>query len=205
MRAFLRFKNSLSLAFVAFFATTSLVSSEIADFTAFDVNLTLALLRKDQKIEVVVRDQVTDGCWTKSNAAKTAVEKNLIIAGYENIVPADDNAFFTIEVSALGYDTGGNNCAVYVSLRAISGEADRYYMNDHEVMAINLREQFSSSTLLTGPKSDMTSRINDTLYEKSDELIVAINAARNSLRKKISDTTISEQKKNGLLSAFSLD
>ncbi|WP_170545230.1 hypothetical protein [Ruegeria arenilitoris] len=198
--------KAIALALVVFSSTLSPAISEGSDgATVFDVNLKLALLPEDQKIEVIIRDQATDGCWTNSSGAKTAIEKNLIVSGYKNIATAGDTSWFQIEISALGFETGGGNCAIYTGFRVISGEADRFSMNDHELLALNWREQFSSGTLLTGSKSEMTRRINETLYQMSDEFIVAVNAARNELRKQISESSVMESQKSSLLSAFSLN
>lgn len=198
----------LSFATFAFMATLcsfpiQAFSSDEDLFAVFGPNLYLAMLRKDSMISVTLRDQVSDGCWINTKAAKTAVEKNLIISGFQNIADTEDTAFIEIELSGLGYETGGV-CAIYVGLDVIMIEADTKNSNGTELTTLTSKSQFRRGTLLTGPKNRMSQRIKEALYEMSDEFIVAINSERNFLKSKVQESSEPAYRKDAVLRALAL-
>ena len=146
------------------------------------------------EVTVVVNDDVSDGCWLNAPRVRSAVERELLDAGYVQIV---EERVWGAEfyISALGYETSTNQCAVYLSLSLSIVDSDRRLGEGVDWIAISYQEVRSFGVLLTGPKSQMSGRILDNVEGFVDELLVELQQTKNLMRAAVTETENSESAK----------
>lgn len=166
--------------------------AESDGFVASD--LRWATIERTNKFRVNVIDEVSDGCWTSSAASKDKVELELIRSGAE--IVSDEEAPFApvINVHALGYATNDYSCAVIVRLDITSLVSSSYWIDQRKLDSIYFSDLWSTTSLLTGAKSDMSSRINEQHTNQIQKFLVDRAKNSNAVRKRMLESVSDDSK-----------
>jgi len=168
----------------------------------FGHDLGLAQISSDTNFFVETSDRVSDGCWLNSARTTSMIKRELVDAGFVNIV--DEYSFgVTIRISAMGYETNDFDCAVYTELEVGITDTDQRDFEESVWTLFKEKEAFESGSLMTGAKSEMSERILSNFEGYIDELIVAIQISKNRLRNEILEFDTTDQAKAELLNVIS--
>lgn len=78
----------------------------------------MAALGSHTKFKIIVRDEISDGCWRSPSSAKTKAELAMIRNGFGQVIPSDSNEFAArIWLNGFGYEhSAGGPCFVVIKL-----------------------------------------------------------------------------------------
>ena len=169
----------------------------------FGVDLDFAQVGPETPVSVHVSDEVTGGCWLTADAARAKVKRELLDAGFVDLRDEDEISALTIGISVLGYAVtpGRHSCAVSPYMQVILSSLDRYDADDHMWVSLNSKVVFQSHSIMTGPKSDMSERINAQIAHYIDEFIVALHEEKQLLAGQVSASDTPNRHKTELLNA----
>ncbi|MBW4963645.1 hypothetical protein [Sulfitobacter sp. CW3] len=187
------FSLSLSLLFCCHVAADT-----IPTYTLFGVDIQLAQMRKDTAISVVTSDQVSDGCWTSGQASEFALQRELIDAGYTNITEASPFGA-SVFITAIGYSSNEYSCAVSVTLSLWLANIERREFGNALFFSFGRKNALEYTSILTGPKTDMSDRIKETVRDYADQLIVDIQKHKNFAQEQIGTLDATQAEKHSLL------
>ncbi|SFR33697.1 hypothetical protein SAMN04488005_0537 [Yoonia tamlensis] len=191
----------LLVASLAFQTPAFAEESELEQAILFGHDLGIAQISETTEFFFILSDNVSDGCWLTPERAISSAKREFLDAGYPNIV--EEFPFGVIvRISANGYETSSNTCAVNVGLRIGIVDHDRRIFGHSEWHSFTEKNSFRLGSLLTGPKSDMSTRINEQLEGYVDEFIVEIQLSKNRLMEAIWENEASELGKSELLNAI---
>ncbi len=146
------FRLALGLVFLA--------TSALADAPMLPANPQWLMIDRNREVFVSKSDQVTGGCWRNTQRSIDEVSLELIRSNFE-IVETDD--FGTIaEVTAIGYAINEYNCAVIVQINVWTPVLQDVTVDGKEFTSIYRHKIWSTSSILTGPKKDMSHRVAQT-------------------------------------------
>jgi hypothetical protein len=146
--------------------------------TLFDEDVGWLRINQASNIKVVVDDQVTGGCWPEPSSAKTAVELEFIRSNYQ---VEDDILIPRITVRAIGYSEMDIRCAVWTEFQVEIPEVTRFSPQEREVKSFYYRTLWSNGILLTGPRSDMGSRITASLEDLTKSFLVNVSRMKSRI------------------------
>ena len=169
----------------------------------FGVDVDFARVGPDTPVSVHVSDEVTGGCWLTADAAKAKVKRELLDAGFVNLRDDDEIATMEIYLSVLGWalEPSRHSCAVAPFMRVFLSSRDRYDAGDHVWMSFRSKVIFMSSSIMTGPRSGMSERINAQIASYIDEFIVALHEEKQRLAEQVYTIDIPNTHKTEILNA----
>lgn len=160
----------------------------------------IASISTDTKFFFIISDRVSDGCWLNADRALSMAKREFLDAGYTNIV--EEYPFGVIvRMSVTGYATTDYQCAVYVDFDIGITDTDRRTFDQHEWYIVSEKSSFELGAILTGPKTDMSDRINESFAGYIDEFIVSIQQEKNRLRQVIHEQSVSDESKAEFLNS----
>ncbi|WP_341368956.1 hypothetical protein [Yoonia sp. BS5-3] len=166
----------------------------------FGHDIGIASISADTNFFFVVSDRVSDGCWLNADRALSMAKREFLDAGYTNIV--EEYPFGVIvRMSATGYATSEYQCAAYVDFDIGITDTDRRTFDLNEWVIVSEKSSFELGAILTGPKTDMSDRINDTFAGYIDEFIVNIQQEKNRLRQAIYEQSVGDEAKAEFLNS----
>lgn len=153
---------------------------------------------EDQKFLVDVDDQITDGCWSNPNSAKTAVELELKRSGRLADKNIEWEKMFakTIYLEGFGFAIGSSKSTCVVTLEAavysyrevvigrdlVKDEITDEYHYERIITATGLSTYLlgdgGGTSILTGSKDSMSTRIKNTLVEKIQHMLLETNTSQ---------------------------
>lgn len=181
----------LAIIFFNFSRFESLAADEFQTTYIFGVD-TRWLSVEDGKFEVVLSDQVTDGCWTSSKSAKTAVELEITRSGYE-LVGDDEYANNSILLTSVGFLKAGVCVATY-EFEIYAGDSIRFYKDEHEVLSLYKSRLWGASGVLTGGKDKMNVGLKEAYVDMAQEFLVNIGRQKSNALKVIRERAQGEEK-----------
>jgi len=155
-----------------------------------------AFVERTGVFNVVVSDQVTDGCWATTDRSKTKASLQLVRSDYEVKQDESDQSLFapTVTLTAVGYGVSDYSCAVSV-LAEVTTIGSRSLTAENQTMGALYRYTlWSSSSLLTGSKSDMSDRIASEHEQLVERFLVALATNANDARSEVVKTAPDAQK-----------
>ncbi|WP_419906895.1 hypothetical protein [Hoeflea sp.] len=175
----------------------------------------LATINENTPIVLIVGDRVTDGCWLTASAAETKIKRELIEAGFDEIDSYDsigemnefDKALMILSdgiyiyADVFGRATTTYGCAVVTAIDVYKHTFSKRHYAGKEWSVYEVKELHGNAILLTGEKSDMSSRINSSLESAIDAFIVAIHEAKRQLTEEVSEADVKDEYKVELLDA----
>ena len=169
----------------------------------FDIDFDLAYIDKKTPVQVRVHDGVTGGCWLTASAAENKVKRELIEAGFSNVTNDDQIFGITIEIQVLGFETNAYSCAATPIMRVFTNSYSQREVEsgEHEWLSFYIKEIYSDVSILIGPKSGISSRINSQIESFVDAFIVTIHQEKRELFDQVSKTKTEDVFKAPLLNA----
>lgn len=157
------------------FAAESLAQN--ADKDPIAINDLLGLV---SRVDLVVDDQVSDGCWTNSSTVKSKVQ---LIFEQSNI-PVQEYALHLVwqpqvTLFALGGRSGNGMCAVTASLQVYAWSAARLPTFESELLTTVTLASFSDTGIFTN-SSNANGQLTDFFEGAASELAANIISARRS-------------------------
>jgi hypothetical protein len=149
---------------------------------------------QDTRVKVI--DQVSDGCWSKPKAAKTAVELELKRSNYE-VATKHLDGDNEIQLIALGHKTSSGSCVVTLetSLRVNVTEFDRslavFPDNNniwHELKNIRRHVIWDNKRIFSGPKAGFGARIRESFVTDVQEILNIVENKKKGLLNSIEKT-----------------
>lgn len=145
-----------------------------------------ALIFNVETVKLTVNDEVIDGCLPNPSSVRNTAEAAL---RRNNISVVDEGSYFDaeVEIAPNGYSIGQNACAVNFSM---SIKQILPVTIPHSEKLDNINETLTHvnwqiySALLTGSKADMQRRIEREAEKGSNELFIAIDRAKDSIKDK---------------------
>lgn len=185
------------LALVFFTFSSSLAAEEIERNFLSGHDFELSHTTKQTEFTVSIADGVSDGCWLGASRSKSLIERELLDAGYTNIL--DKRVLgHLIAVDVVGYETVSARCAINLTFKLSIVDQDSRRRANVDWISLNYSDTISYSVLMTGPKTSMTERINDEISGFTDKLLVDIQQAKNAVLREISESDASEAAKEYL-------
>lgn len=195
----------LLIVLIASFPSQPLSQEAQENVTILDEDTRLLFASNMQDIAVNIIDQVQDGCWTNPSSSTTSIELELTRSGY-SIAEKDSPtlAFIpAVNIGAIGYALSNkNSCAVYANMSVTNLDFDEYptVTSLPNMDSVFRRKLFSSGSLLTGSKSNMSQRITDIHTDMIKEFLVTISKQKTAIIKQIrNNKKISDSVKESLI------
>lgn len=166
------------LALIILCAFSTIVKAEeTISKTEVWANARWLLFNKENEVEVIISDQVEDGCWTNSKSVKTVVELELKRSGYKL---ADENTMFSkrFYLTSLGYEASGT-CIVTYRIELWWMINDEYFFNGHKTNSYINTQAWASYGVLSGPKNGINTRIKESYVEIIQSFLIKIDQIRN--------------------------
>ncbi|WP_136661310.1 hypothetical protein [Nitratireductor sp. XY-223] len=172
----------------------------------------LATINENTPIVLIVKDRVTDGCWLTAPAAETKIKRELIEAGFDEIDSSYEMHEFDearmilsdgiyIYADVFGHAITTYGCAVVTAIDVSKHTFSKRHYAGKYWSVYEVKELHGNAILLTGEKSDMSSRINSSLESAIDAFIVAIHEAKRQLTEEVSEADVKDEYKVELLNA----
>ena len=136
-------------------------------------------------VDVVVNDNVTNGCWTTAKVSETGVKLELKRSSF---LLADTSEGLPIQLmlSASGYELDNNSCVVSIDLSVSGLIVETIGPDDLAIHAGMYSEIWSNGALMSGPKSDMSQRVKNKFIEIAQQLILDIDKRKAEFEKRLS-------------------
>ncbi|WP_417826002.1 hypothetical protein [Thalassospira povalilytica] len=169
-----------------FFGSTTHANAEDQFAPIVLEHLTWFRFGTSNPVDVVIDDNVTDGCWTTTSATETSIKLELKRSEF---LLSDTSEGFPIQlkVSATGYQLNEYTCVASIRLSVIPLIIETIQPKDFAIHAGMYSEIWAMSTLMSGPKSDMSKRIKDAFVEMTQRLILDIDEHTSSFEKQLSE------------------
>lgn len=163
---------------IVLFSLSSIVRADSASLVDGGMNAFLATM---DTFSIEVHDQVQDRCLPHPAALGDKLEIALRKNGFR--ITEDSFLSNVIHISPVGYETNTTNCAVNISVTlAFATIANVPYATNLEVSSTLLSSQHRlASTLLTGSKTSIQSRLEAEVVEAADKLFLDISRARDDI------------------------
>lgn len=139
---------------------------------------------KDIGFNIIIDDQVNDGCWATPQAARTAIELELKRSDIQ-VKPGLYGMGIDIVVSALGMQVGEGYCAVSYSLEVSRMVLDPHGAGGHQLMGFTSAPIWSKEGILGGPKADISVRLKNQYIEATQSFILAIDSMSKEVLAKV--------------------
>lgn len=145
-----------------------------------------SLIANKRKFLIEYSDQVSGGCLPQPSRLKDQLEISLRQNDFE-IVKEDGFLPSKIVITAVGFDTGGGYCAVYLTADLIFWNVVNVPFSKDEPTG---NETFAPITyeiaagIMTGSKTSMQGRLEKWSREAGDNLFLKISRARDHLKEK---------------------
>lgn len=125
---------------------------------------------REQRVKVRILDGVKDGCWTNSQASKTAVELELIRSGFK----LDERAAAILTLTAAGYKTQGmDQCVVSASLTLSVPDLNETRADGRRLIGITTyKTLYSTGAVMTNTVSDTGDQLKGLFVDFSRALLV---------------------------------
>ncbi len=152
-----------------------------------------------------IRDQVRDGCWTNSNAVKTAVELELKRSNYTVATDATPRFYFGIEIIVTGYEMNSRNtCVVHSRINFFSSADQSIFLpGGNEVYARRPQSIDSTERILHGPKEGMNSRLREEYIEVVQMFLNSIDTKQKEVINEVKNSkTIDQATKDAFLEKY---
>lgn len=177
--------SSVILAVLFMIHTTDAFSQSKSLTIIGDKNLEWLKVHKNSDFIVRISDQVTDGCWTNSEATKIAVELELKRSGF-NVVKEIELKTIAFELSSVGYSVGNTNlCIVNYNFNANAIMENIYVLSGHEISSFNYGSFWERRGILSGPKQSMSDQIKTAYVETMQAFLIDIDEKQDSLFREI--------------------
>lgn len=162
----------------------------------FDEDPRWLLLNNSAKksVEVIIDDQVSNGCWTNSDAVATAVKLEFQRSGFD-VTPTNEDLFrHQALLKAIGYSTNSSLCVISYSFhfRVIDVQERSFGGDNHTVTSLVYSDLYSNNGILSG--GDTNSRLKTTFVEATQSFLVDISEYQKSLLEQIRKNTPQEGK-----------
>ena len=194
---------SIIAGLILSFASTQIKAHESSVDWLFDVDVDLATVGRETPVSVEISDKVRDGCWLTASATEAKVKRELIEAGFSKI--SDDFSFDGIhmDIQVLGFETGSYSCAAasVITILTTSIATREVEFGEHEWLSVDYKIIYNNSSILGGPKSSMSSRINSKIESYVDDFIVTLHQEKQALFDQVSETKTEDVYKAPLLNA----
>lgn len=162
-----------SIVFVVTFYSMKLCADEnkFAELFIFGLDVRWLRLDDNPQFKLNISDQVTGGCWTNVDATRNVIELELKRSGY-GILDTFEFGSFIFELTSLGYEVSEYGpCFVSNSISLKTIEPVRHFENGRTVASLSDVKVWSSSSILSGPKSDISSRIKEWYIEAIQDFL----------------------------------
>ena len=164
-------------------------------------DIDVARILPSTEFTVTIYDGVTDGCWVNADRVKSSVERELLDAGYLQIVE-EHKLGAEVSIDVIGYGLSSTQCVVHVSFILTVVDTDRRTGEGVDWVLLDYAEPLRFGVLLSGSKSDMSQRILENVQGFVDELIVEIQQAKNRLGAAIQEAENSDSAKAFISSMY---
>lgn len=136
-------------------------------------------------LNVVVSDEVSDGCWTNISSVRNAVELQLIRSGYETYTDDDQSAFApTIRVQALGFEIPSiNACAVTAEISVMVAEIGDIESEEGFLRSIYTYQLASYKGIFTANKSNSNESVRSQFEDLTQTMLVDAQKKKQDIRK----------------------
>ena len=194
---------SLAAGLLLYMSLSKVHAQESISFVT-GVDFDLAYIDSETPIYVEVFDSVTDGCWITSSSAEIEVKRELIDAGFSNISNNMQVSGVSIFIEALGWEITDYSCVADTSVTIYKDSASLRYPNGfgvHTWLSVFPRIIYYNSALLSGPKSDISRRINEQVKSHIDGFIVELHQEKRKLYEEVAKTEVEAIFKAPLLNA----
>lgn len=131
--------------------------------------------------DVVIADDVDDGCWTDPSRSSTKAALQLIRSGYEaNELSPEEASGITpmLLLSAVGYETGDFSCVVSAQVTVRVFDWGQVGEDPHAVTTFFNRDLWDTTFLLSGPKANMSERVSNAHEQLVEEYLVKLATKR---------------------------
>ena len=163
-------------------ACQSHATEPLSTTTIFNRNLGPLKVAPGKFISVGLDDNVSDACWTHTEATRTAVQSELKRSGYpiEGSIPA---AY--VYLSAAGREVSPSLCAVNIMFIVNAVITDSHVVEGHEVRAIENHIMWIRSILIATPKTNISARIKEGFVKMAQMFLTHMNRDRKLLLEEI--------------------
>lgn len=134
----------------------------------------------EYSFRVFVDDQVGDGCWKYPDATKNALELELKRSGI-GVAGTDAPYLHTAKAISVGYKTKSGLCVVSYRLEVTGSGSDFFVRDGHRITSFVTRQIWNSSGVMTGPDSDMSSRIKESYVNAIQSFLNTIESKKMSV------------------------
>ena len=154
-------------------ATASLASDFASDTFVFGADARWMHIDQQREFFVEISDQVSNGCWTNSEAVKNSVELELTRSGY---LLSDKSKLNSLDVyiKSVGFGVNERTCAVSYNLSVSGPYFTRYVSGNHRIEALNYSPFFTGRGITTQPKGDIDQKLRETFVNLIQEFLVEI-------------------------------
>jgi len=165
-------------------AWQSYATEPLSTTTIFNKKLGPLKVLPGRFISVTIDDQVTDGCWTNTEASRMAVQSELKRSGYkaEGEIPAG-----YIYLSAAGRRASENTCAVNIIFIVNTVMMDSHVVKGHQVTAIDNHIMWIRSILVVMSKANMSEKIKVGFVKMAQMFLADIDRNRKVLLEDITE------------------
>ncbi len=186
---------------LSLFCNSALQAQDFSFIGGVDKNF--AMIDRSIPVYVDVIDGVTGGCWLTAAEARLKVKRELIDAGFVNFVDGPSILSLDIQISVIGYDLSGASytCTASPMLLAFVGNYSQYYTGEHQWSFFNKHAIFFDQSILSGPRSSMSSRINESIGSHIDSFIVALHEQKQELAEQVYQSDAATIDKSEILKA----
>jgi len=151
-------------------------------------------VEKIKKFSVQLNDQVEDGCWINASRSKDLVELELLRSG-STISDAPERST-RIYISATGYASSEQSCAVNVNLEVYYTDTRSIYSTDGEFLSIYNGKLWDRFRIMTGPKSSMSERVHDAHQAMIQSFLVELSKNAGAVRSEILENAPAEKEEH---------
>jgi len=140
-------------------------------------------------VRVTINNQVTDNCWTSTEASKTAIELELKRSGY-TVSKKTSKIYHSIVLSALGYAIDANRLCIITLGTSINTNVTETVsiLGGHQLNNIRHQSIWNRRALLTGPKVSTNSKIRETFITHIQEALNNIDGIKRGVLSQVNQT-----------------
>jgi len=145
-----------------------------------------SLIANEHKFLIEYSDQVSGGCLPQPGRLKDQLEISLRQNNFE-IIKEDGFLTSKVIITAVGFDTGGGYCAVYLTADLVFWNVVKVPFSEDEPSGKATFAPITyeiSAGILTGSKNSMQGRLEKWSREAGDALFLKISRARDHLKEK---------------------
>ncbi|MAL79112.1 MAG: hypothetical protein CMN55_08370 [Sneathiella sp.] len=193
--------SAVLIASLGYFLVLENAKAEyLSETYAWGADVEWLMISSDNLFNVIIDDGVKDGCWTNSDAVKTAVELELKRSGY-NIANIEEERFRArnVFISGIGYslkvgdvETG---CVVSYELYVSGYKQEMFFSDGHLAKGGGIGALWSQSGLISGNKASFDARLKEEFVNLIQKFLIAIDVRRKEALEAIRNEAEGEAKK----------